>query len=325
MREKLFSSIKPFLKTLFLLSLVLVMALGQPASALAARSGGRIGGGSFRMPSRTYAPPRSYAPPGGGGYYPGGGGFGFPFLFPFFGIGGGFGGLFTILIFIAIANFLVQSFRRATTSDSQIEGGYISNPKVSLTRLQVGLLASARELQTDLNRIAQKANTDSSEGLAQVLQETSLALLRHPEYWVYAGSAAQQTRLESAETQFNRMVLTERSKLAKETVSNVKGQKLGQADVPATLPPGEGEGSLVNSVNEAPGEYIVATLLVAAQGDLKLPEIRGTEEVRQALSLLGGVSSDRLLALEVLWEPQAAGDTLSTDELIAEYPDLKLI
>jgi uncharacterized membrane protein len=55
----------------------MTLALGHADGALAARSGGRIGGGSFRAPSRTYAPPsRTYAPPGGG-YYPGGGDLGF--------------------------------------------------------------------------------------------------------------------------------------------------------------------------------------------------------------------------------------------------------
>jgi len=61
----------------------MTLALGHADGALAARRG-RIGGGSFRAPSRTYAPPsRTYAPPGGGYYpYPGG----FPFLIPFWGL-----------------------------------------------------------------------------------------------------------------------------------------------------------------------------------------------------------------------------------------------
>jgi uncharacterized membrane protein len=322
MHKKFLSYVKPLLKSLLMLGLVLTLAFGHPSDALAASSGGRIGGGSFRAPSRTYAPPsRTYAPPGGGyGYYPGGG-FGFPFVFPFFGIGGGaFGGLFTILIFFAIANFLLQSFRRVGGGDT-VEG-YSANPTVSIAKLQVGLLSEARELQTDLNRIAETANTNSSEGLAQVLQETSLALLRHPEYWAYAGGEAQQARLESAEAQFNRLVLAERSKLAKETLSNVGGRQIKAADVAGSLPAGETAGALAN---QAPGEYIVATVLVAAEGNLKLPTVKNTEDLRLALQQIGGVSPERLLALEVLWEPQAEGDTLTSDELISEYPDLRLI
>ncbi len=327
MRNKLLSAIKPLLKSLFLFGLVITLALGHADGALAARTGGRIGGGSFRAPSRTYAPPsRTYAPPGGGYYpYPGGG-FGFPFVFPFFGIGGGFGGLFTILIFIAIANFLLQTFRRVG-SDEVDEASYSSNPPVSITRLQVGLLAESRGLQAELNQIAETADTNSPEGRAEILQETSLALLRHPEYWVYAGGGTQQARLSSAESQFNRLALAERSKFTAETLSNVNNQ-LKAATPKGTLPAAQEGGELDNPtrlITEGPGEYIIVTLLAATLGNLQLPPINNADDLRQALRQIGGMPSDKLLAIEVLWTPQAEGDTLTADDLLAEYADLKLV
>jgi uncharacterized membrane protein len=324
MYKKLLSTLKPLFKPLLVVGLVLTLALGHADGALAARSGGRIGGGSFRMPSRGYAPPsRTYAPPGGGyGYgYPGGG-IGFPFLLPFFGFGGGFGGLFTILIFIAIANFLVQSFRRIGSSDTE-ELNYTSNPTVSVAKLQVGLLANARSLQSELNQIAAVADTNSPTGRAEVLQETTLALLRHPEYWVYAGTQTQQARLEAAEAQFNRFSLAERSKFTAETLSNVNNQ-LRQAEAKAALSPGETAGELTQLQSET-GEYIVVTLLAATLGKLQLPKVNSSEDLRQALRQFGAIPSDQLLAIEVLWTPQAEGDTLTSDDMIAEYADLKLI
>lgn len=323
MHKKLFAWIKPALKPLLIACLAITLFLSSADGALAARSGGRIGGGSFRMPStsRPYTPsPRSYAPaPGGygGGYGYGygfpGGGFGFPFVVPIFGLGGG---LFTLLIFISIAGFLVRSFRSATSDGMEYE---TASPTVSVAKLQVGLLAKARDLQTDLNRIAEHANTSSSEGLAQVLQETTLALLRHPEYWVYGGTQSQQARLESAEAQFNRLALAERSKFSAETLSNVNNL-LRQAEAQKML---QSSGELM--LPETPAEYIVVTLLVAAQGKLDLPRINGDQDLRQAISQIGSVSSDRLLALEVLWTPQAEEDTLSAEDMLVEYPDLKLI
>ncbi|NEQ31450.1 MAG: DUF1517 domain-containing protein [Leptolyngbya sp. SIO4C5] len=316
--SKLTKFVKPVLKSLLVLSLIAALVLGQAGSALAARGGGRIGGGSFRAPSRPYAPPsRTYRGPSGGGYYPGGG-FGFPFLFPIFGIGGGFGGLFTILLFVAIANFLVRSFRNASESSSYEEA---TNPTVSVARVQVGLLADARELQADLNRMAEMADTGSSAGLTQVLQEATLSLLRHPEYWAYAAAEDKQTRLLSAEQEFNRFALTERSKFTGETLSNVNNQ-LRQADKPATLP---GQDSADIALSEGPGEYIVATLLVGVQGDLSIPKVSSTQDLRQALNQIGAISQEKLLAVEVLWTPQASGETLTADELVAEYPNLKLI
>ncbi|MBM0740863.1 DUF1517 domain-containing protein [Phormidium sp. CLA17] len=325
MKKKFVSYIKPLLKPFILLVLVLGLALGQANDAFAApsRGGGRIGGGSFRapMPSRGYSSPRSYAPPmGGGGYYPGGG-FGFPFIAPTFFLGGG-GSLVSILVFFAIASFLVQTFRRSQVEGSDYDA--VANPTVSVARLQVGLLANARGLQVDLDKLAASANTGSTAGLAQVLQETTLALLRHPEYWTHANSTVQQSRLASAEAEFNRLALSERSKFSHETLSNVNNQ-LQQAPIDALLMGSDEGGSLVNQELQDPGEFIVVTLVVGAQGNLKLPAVNNTEDLRQALGILGGVASDRLLALEVLWTPQAEEDVLTRDDLLVEYPSLKLV
>lgn len=319
MRKKLFSTIKPFLKSLLVVGLVITLALGNASDALAARSGGRIGGGSFRAPSRSYgSPSRTYQPPGGGyggGYYPGGGGFGFPFLLPLFGFGGGFGGIFSILIFLAIANFLIQSFRRVSGGGEVDSLGY-SNPKVSVAKVQVGLLSEARNLQAELNELALSADTSSSEGQAQVVQESSLALLRHPEYWVYGATESQQAALQSAEAKFNQLALAERSKFSEETLSNVNNL-LREANRRQSLPGSDS--------TQEPGEYIVVTLVVGVEGNLELPAINGSNDLQQALRQIGGISSERLLAFEILWTPQAEGDTLTTDDILAYYPDLKLV
>ena len=319
MSKKIQQTIKSILKPLFLICLVIVLALGQADVALA-RSGGRIGGGSFRrMPSsRTYTP-RTRAP---GGYYPGGG-FGFPFLLPFWGIGGGFGGLFSILIFIAIANFMMQAFRGFASGEGE-EVGYNSNPLVSVSRLQVGLLADARSLQSQLNQIAQKADTNSPQGRAEVLQEASLALLRHPEYWVYAGSSTKQARLNAAETEFNRLTLTERSKFTGETLSNVNNQ-LKAVLTEDALPSTKEVDNPKDLIQSGPGEYIIVTLLAAALGKITIPAINNTDDLRQALSQIGSFSGEQLLAMEVLWTPQAEGDILTSDDVLAEYADLKII
>lgn len=335
MRNKLFSLIKPFLKSVLLVGLVLTLALSNADGALAARSGGRIGGGSFRAPSRgpTYSAPRSYTPGPGG--YRGGYGYGYgggyapsPFFFiPFLGGTGGLGGLFGILIFFAIANFLVSTFRRVgagTDGESLGYDAYSDNPAVSVAKLQVGLLAEARTLQADLNRIAEAADTSSSEGLTQVLQETSLALLRHPEYWVYAGSESQQTRLSAAESQFNRLALAERSKFGEETLTNFNTRRQLKSANDSALTLAEPGGALTNT-SQAPSEYIVVTILVGTQGKFQFPAINNTDELRRALSQIGAIPSEQLLAVEILWTPQAEDDTLTTDDMLAEYPNLKLV
>lgn len=314
MNKKLLSQI---VKSVFAMGLVFTLVFSQADAAFAARSGGRIGGGSFRMPSRSYTSPTRTP---GGGYYPRGG-IGFPFLLPFFGFGG-FGSLFTILIFIAIANFLVSSFRRVTQGD-EFES-YSNNPTVSVARVQVGLLAEGRSLQTDLDRIAENADTGSAAGRAQVLQEATLSLLRHPEYWAYGAAQSEQAKLDSAEAKFNQYALAERSKFSEETLSNYNNQLVSK-DIQTSLPVSETDSELVTQGTEAPGEYIVATIVVGTQGKLQLPVINSTEDVRRALSQMGTISSEQLLAVEVLWTPQASGDTLTSEDMVAEYPNLKLV
>jgi uncharacterized membrane protein len=300
--------------------LVLVMVLGNAQNALAARTGGRIGGGSFRAPTRTYSPPSGggYSSPGYGYGYPGGG-IGFPFLLPFFGFGG-FGGIFSLLILAAVANFLIKSFQNAGVGGEDI--GYGNNSQVSVARVQVGLLSNARELQTELNNLALTADTSTASGRATVLQEASLALLRNPEYWVYGAAESLRTNIDAAEAKFNQLSLTERSKFTSETLSNIDNV-LRQNDRTLPVNPENGETAIELQTNS--GEYIIATIVVGATGKLELPKIHDSDSMRQALQQMGSIGSDRLLAVEVLWTPQAKGDTLSTDDILAYYPNLQLV
>jgi uncharacterized membrane protein len=315
MLKIIFSRIRPFLKPLIVFGLIFTLVLSNAQTALAARSGGRIGGGSFRSsPSRTYSAPNSgYQGSGGYGY---GGGIGFPFLLPFFGFGG-FGSLFTILIFIALVNFLVRTFRNMSQGEGSALEGYRNNSKISVGQIQVALFAQARNLQPELNSLAQKADTGTASGRAMVLQEATLALLRHPEYWVYASTESFQASVDQAEAKFNQLALGERSKFAAETLSNVNSQ-LRQAS-------NNDSGAMVRSETGENNEYIIVTLVVGAEGMLKLPVINGSEDLTQALQEIGSLGSDRLLAVEILWTPQAEGDTLTTDDILAQYPNLKLV
>jgi uncharacterized membrane protein len=319
MNNKRLSMFKSFTRACAALLLVITLVFSQAGTAMAARTGGGFGGGNFSRPMPRMSSPRMAPRSGPSSYgYPGGygGGFGFPFMLPFF-FGGG-GSLFSILIFIAIANFLFSAFRNASNSEGGISEQDVQNPPTSINTLQIGLLSQARSLQTDLDRIALTANTSSSAGLAEALQETTLALLRHPEYWVYGSSEGQQTRLLSAETEFNRRTLSERGKFQEETLSNYGAlrQKAATAILPAS---NDTEAQLA----QAPGEYIVVTLIVASQGKLNLPQIQSVEDVQRSLGQLGAVGVENLLAMRVLWTPQADGDTLSAEDVVAAYPNLR--
>jgi uncharacterized membrane protein len=302
------------------ISLLAISVFGNAHEALARRSGGRVGGSSFRSSPSRSAPSRSapsnYGSSGSNSFYGGNssygnGGGGFFFLPMFFGGGMG-GGLFTFLLIAIVAGVIMQAFRGRNG-----EGITGMDSKVSVAKIQVGLLASARSLQQELTYLALESDTSSIEGLATVTRETAIALMRHPEYWVYVSSANENTKFALAEQKFNSLVMSERSKLNAEVLSNVGG-RLSQSQPAATLP------SQGGSLTEDPSEYIVVTLLLAVSGESisKLPVLRSTADLQSALSAIGSVPADNLLAVEVLWEPQSEEYTLTTDEVLTIYPDL---
>ncbi len=307
--KKVKTHVKAWTRSLVAISLVAMTIFGNAHEAFAKRSGGRIGGSSFKSaPSRSAPSNSGYS---GSSYYNNSGGGGFFFLPMFF--GGGGGGLFTILLLVIVAGAIMQAFR----GNGNGEGITGMGSKVSVAKIQVGLLSSARSLQQELTRLALESDTSTSEGLATVTRETAIALMRHPEYWVYVSSANENTKFALAEQKFNSLVMSERSKLNAEVLSNVGGRVL-QGKTAATLP-SEGSISL-----EDPSEYIVVTLLLAVAGETlsKLPILRSSADLQSALSVVGSVPTDNLLAVEVLWEPQSEEYTLTNDEVLTIYPDL---
>lgn len=287
---------------------LMVFSLPQPADAA---RGGRLGGGSFA--------PRSLPRAGGSGFRGnavrgggfGGGGFGFPFIIPFFGFGGG--GLFGMLMLFAVVGLLLNGFRSAMggagTMGSSNEVMTERDGPVTIAQVQIGLLASARQLQQDLRQLASTADTATAMGLQRLLQDVTLALLRNPEYWVYGNGEAGQVGFPVAEATFNRLSMTERSKLDAETTVNVAGQR-SRGDA---------------GQHTAASEYIAVTLLVASRRSIRLPKLTTADDLRTTLRLLGSIPSGDLLSLEVIWQPDGNEDVLTSTDLVTLYPELQAL
>ena len=315
---KSFHSVKRKRITSFLVVPIIIFSFLfiHPNLATAA-SGGRMGGGSFKSPSMQRT--QNYRGYGGNnfrGYGSGyrGGGIGFPFLLPIFGFGGG--GIFGFLILMSIVGVIVNSFKNFSTFSSSSNNSIVSesaNPtKVSLIQLQIGLLASAKDIQVTLRELASSSNTSTSLGLQRVLQDTTLSLLRKPELWVYSNIETGSVPYASAESTFNRISITERSKLKAELTSNFSGQISSSTNKQSN--PGD---------SDSTNEYIAITILVATKKDLSLQNSANTEVITEALRILGSISSNDLIALEVIWQPDGEGETLREEELIIQYPNLK--
>uniref|UniRef100_A0A7C8YYP4 Uncharacterized protein n=1 Tax=Opuntia streptacantha TaxID=393608 RepID=A0A7C8YYP4_OPUST len=309
------SALRALMKPAIVAVFVGLLLMYDPNSAWAA-SGGRMGGRSFSSRSSTSSS-RGYSlgssSPSGGfsesvPYYApspfgfGGGGF---YVAPVFGIGVGGASLFLILM--GFAAFMLVS---ELLSDRTEDGVLTATEKTSVIKLQVGLLGMARSLQSDLNRIAESADTSTPEGLSYVLTETVLALLRHPDYCISAYSSVDVKRsIEEGEKRFNQLSIEERGKFDEETLVNVNNIKRQSTKT-------------MRSTGFS-NEYIVITILVAAEGVHKLPAITNSLDLKEALQKLASIPSKKIMAVEVLWTPQNENDTLTERELLQDYPLLR--
>lgn len=222
--------------------------------------------------------------------------------------GDGADGVLVVIILGLILLPILLSYLQSRGSSQGGEG--LGSERVTVTALQVALLAQARSLQQDLNQVALGADLSTAQGLAAQLQETVLALLRYPEYWSHCALQSQTLGGRQAAAQlFERLSLQERSKFRVETLAN-RGGQIERRSLPHR-PPGE----------EA--AYLVVTLILGTINDRPLiSPVSSVIDLRRALQTLGSIPADQLLVYELLWTPQDPTDSLSSDELLAHYPDL---
>lgn len=69
----------------------------------------------------------------------------------------------------------------------------------------------------------------------------------------------------------------------------------------------------------------MVTVLVAAEGSARLPNVTSREQLKSTLARLGALRADDVLAVEVLWTPEEEGDFFSRDDLAYDYPTLNTL
>lgn len=247
------------------------------------------------VPNSGYVPSPSYTTPVDDGVDIG-------FIFLLFVLG-----IAVLLILLNYVRFGSSATEQTAPSGSAAER---VNDIVTVTQLQIALVAQARELQRDLTQLTIHGNLGTQAGLVAMLQETVLALLRSPQYWTHVRATSQTLKSrEAASRYFEQLSIEERSKFKSETLANIGGQVRRQT---VTLPK-----------DSDPREYIVVTLLVGTADDRPLfDRVHSAAELNAALQRLGGISPDYLLVYELLWTPQDEQDSLSREELLTQYPQL---
>ena len=307
---------------------VLTVVVLLPALALAGpRSGGSFSGRSgFRSGGGMSSPSRSYS--GGGNHYGGGSHF---FFLPGWGWGGGMGygggiGLLgTLFVLAAVGVGAAMVMRAIQRSRTAGHGGgmaglwgspgddeaAVAQGRAYLYKLQLALGRSARGVQDRLSDFASKGDTTSEAGLASLLQQSSLELLRNKDSIRYAAAEARgPMSLTNAETAMNGVSLGERSRFQVERVRVADG-RAARSDATAE----EGKEAL---------EMVVVTLVAATRTPLdRFKPVATIDELSALLAELGGVAPNGLLGLEVIWTPADANDSMTETDVMTTYPELR--
>jgi uncharacterized membrane protein len=178
-------------------------------------------------------------------------------------------------------------------------------------KLQVGLGRSARGIQQRLEQFATSGDTSTEAGLASLLQQSALELLREKDSIRYAGAdASGPMSLTNAETKLNSLALSERSRFAVERVRSADG-RLNRAQEGAV----EGKEAL---------ELVLVTLIAATRVPLgSFKTVTSHQEIEALLSELGGMAGNGLLGLEVVWTPADPDDSLTETDVMTTYPELR--
>jgi uncharacterized membrane protein len=294
---------------------LMVLTLLASGLALAApRSGGSFSGrGGFR--SSPGSTSRSY-PSGRGG--------GSSFFFvPSFGwglggMGGGVGMLGSLVLLgvvglgtIAVMRAIRRATRRGAPGAWSNDDGDEGTGGAYVYKVQIGLGRSARRIQGRLADFASQGDTASEAGLAELLHQTVLELLREKDSIRYGlAQASGPMSMTNGETKLNAAAMAERSRFEIERIRGAGGS-VHRAQAPA-------------SVGAEALEFLVVTVIVATRVALaRMASPSDRESLEAALSELGAVPAQALLGLEVVWTPADPEDSLTETDLMTTYPELR--
>jgi uncharacterized membrane protein len=166
-------------------------------------------------------------------------------------------------------------------------------------------------VQKRLEEFASTGDTSSETGLAELLRQTALELMREKDSIRYGlVEPSGPFSLTNGEAKMNGAAMAERSHFQLERVRGAEGQ-LRRSEAAATV----GKEAL---------EFLVITLLVATRAPLdRMTKVDDRSALEGALSELGAVPASALLGLEVIWTPADPEDSLTETDLMTTYPELR--
>jgi uncharacterized membrane protein len=241
------------------------------------------------------------------------------------GYGGGMsmmGSLFLVGIVAVGAILVVRSVRRASQrrngnydygANDEYDDVAASVDRAYVYKVQLGLGRSGRGVQKRLEEFASSGDTSSETGLAELLRQTALELMREKDAIRYAlVEPSGPFSLTNGESKMNGAAMAERSHYQLERVRGAEGQ-VRRSNAVATV----GQEAL---------EFLVVTVLVATRVALgEIAKVDDRPGLDRALGALGAVPANALLGLEVIWTPADPDDSLTETDLMTTYPELRSV
>lgn len=195
-------------------------------------------------------------------------------------------------------------------------GGGGAETDIHLVTYQVALY-DTHGLMTSLQRLAQRAETTTSAGLASLASNVCLELLRGQDGWVSAKSSSSRFKdMASAEKEFNEMSVRERKKWAYENSVEDRAA-LAAYTGPGSARRNDGKNLMVLTLMCA-CRHVNSKIMPKKQGSVEALET-SLEKFAAALLEKGGRN---VVAVDVSWTPDDPKDILSRIELHQKWSDL---
>ena len=221
-------------------------------------------------------------------------------------------GVLIFLLIVGVIIFFILKSRR--NSDGGYAGGYMEpSEEFNTIKLQFALYATAESFEKEVKTLAEELDYDSEEDLKTLVNETSMLLIQNQDYVKYAfvkqGKATRN--IDVAERDFDNFINEETAKFSQITFQN-RGGNVRERDL------SDGNKPDFMEVDE----YFIISLVVSyANTKIKLKEDNYTwNEYSELLKSVAAISSNNIVAAEIIWSPDADEDILTEDDIITHYP-----
>jgi len=195
-----------------------------------------------------------------------------------------------------------------------------SSAPCTLVKLQFGLRCSDSKMQEELRKLGEMIQL-GQQGSWLILEEFALMLTQSRQSLVYADAKSLLTSVADGYEEFKRAAFEEAAAASREEMENVvHGEK---PEAPQHRGPiGRLLGAPPTEDVDERQQVLLLTLVLAARGVMDIPTIKDWASARHALQQVCGLSSSKIMGVELLWTPEDPEDFLSEAQLMADYPNL---